>query len=144
MLWTGNRRSGRSLRDVETAVAGGQTDVPSDEEPLALILAEESEFEQKLAAVLATGTRATDEKQLSALMSTLRTPVPTDKTLKELHEHVVWMRQTTSDAIDLISRTGSPQAALQAEPRTQASRIVEHFVRRRPRDEAGVAIELLN
>jgi len=52
-----NRRSGRSLRDVETAIAGGHTDILLDEEPLALIPAEQCDFEQKLAAVLATATR---------------------------------------------------------------------------------------
>ena len=61
MLWTGNRRNGRSLHDVEMVVVRRQTNVPADEEPLVLILAEESDFERKLATTLATATRTNDE-----------------------------------------------------------------------------------
>jgi len=143
ILWTGNRRSGRSLHDVEMVVAGGQTNVPVDEEPLALILAEESDFERKLATTLAMTTRADDEKQLSAVMSTLRSRAPTDKTLKEVHENVVWMRQTLRDAIDLVGKSGSPQAALQVKASTHALKIIEHFVRKRPKADADVTIKLL-
>jgi hypothetical protein len=143
MLWTGNRRSGRSLHDIEMAVAGKQADVPSDEESLALILADESIFEGKLATVLVAATRANDEKELSAVMSALRSPAPPDKTLKEVYEHAAWMRKTLRDAIDLVSKSGSPQTALQAEPRTHASTIVEHFLRKRPRDDADATIKSL-
>jgi hypothetical protein len=143
MLWTGNRRNGRSLHDVEMVVVGRQTNVPADEEPLVLILAEESDFERKLATTLATATRTNDEKQLSAVMSTLRSRAPTDKTLKEVHENIVWMRQTLRDAIDLVSKSGSPQAALQVKTSTHALKIIEHFVRKRPKADTDVTIKLL-
>ena len=143
MLWTGNRRNGRSLHDVEMVVVGRQTNVPADEEPLVLILAEESDFERKLATTLAAATRTNDEKQLSAVMSTLRGRAPTDKTLKEVHENVVWMRQTLRDAIDLVSKSGSPQAALQVKASTHALKIIEHFARKRPKADADVTIKLL-
>ena len=143
MLWTGNRRNGRSLHDVEMVVVGRQTNVPADEEPLVLILAEESDFERKLATTLATATRTNDERQLSAVMSTLRSRAPTDKTLKEVHENVVWMRQTLRDAIDLVSKSGSPQAALQVKASTHAFKIIEHFVRKRPKADTDATIKLL-
>jgi hypothetical protein len=129
MLWTGNRRNGRSLHDVEMVVVG--------------ILAEESDFERKLATTLATATRTNDEKQLSAVMSTLRSRAPTDKTLKEVHENIVWMRQTLRDAIDLVSKSGSPQAALQVKTSIHALKIIEHFVRKRPKADTDVTIKLL-
>jgi hypothetical protein len=143
MLWTGNRRNGRSLHDVELVVAGRQANVPADEEPLALILADESHFERKLAAVLATATPANDEKQLRAVMSTLRSRPPTDKTLKEVHENVVWMRETLRDAIDLVSKSGNAQAALQIKAGTHTSKIIEHFVRKRPNADADATIKSL-
>jgi hypothetical protein len=143
VLWTGNRRSGRSLYDVEMVVAGGQASVPADEEPLALILAEESYFERKLATILAAATPANDEKQLRVVMSTLRSRAPTDKTLKEVHKNVVWMRQTLRDAIDLVSKSGSPQAALQAKANAHTSKIIEHFLRKRPKADSDSTIKSL-
>jgi hypothetical protein len=141
LLWTGNRRSGRSLHDVEIVVAGRQTNVPADEEPLALILADERHFERKLATVLAAAAPANDEKQLRSVMSTLRSRPPTDKTLKEVHENVVWMRETLRDAIDLVSKSGSPQTALQNKASTHTSKIIEHFVRKRPNVDADATIK---
>jgi hypothetical protein len=52
MLWSGNRRSGRSLRDVESVIAGKESDVPPDEDPLALIVADDQDFERKLTSLL--------------------------------------------------------------------------------------------
>ena len=143
LLWTGNRRSGRSLHDVELVVAGKQGSVPADEEPLDLILAEESDFEGKLATILAAATHENDEKQLSALMATLRSRTPTDKTLREVHENVVWMRQTLRDALDLVSKSGTPQAALQVKANSTAFKIIEHFVRKRPKADADTTIKSL-
>ena len=141
MLWTGNRRSGRSLYDVEEVVTGKDANVPADEEPLALILAEESNFERKLATVLAAATPANDEKQLRAVMANLRSRAPTDKTLKEVHDNVVWMRQTLRDAMDLVSKSGSPQAALQIKASAHTSKVIEHFVRKRPKADADATIK---
>jgi hypothetical protein len=143
MLWTGNRRSGRSLHDVEEVVTGKDANVPADEEPLALILADESHFERKLATVLAAATPANDEKQLRAVMANLRSRAPTDKTLKEIHDNVVWMRQTLRDAIDLVSKSGSPQAALQVKASAHTSKVIEHFVRKRPKADAEATIKSL-
>jgi hypothetical protein len=143
MLWTGNRRSGRSLYDVEVVVAGGQGSVPVDEEPLGLILAEENYFERKLATILAAATPANDEKQLRVVMSTLRSRAPTDKTLKEVHKNVVWMRQALRDAIDLVSKSGSPLAALQVKANAHTAKIIEHFLRKRPKADADSTIKSL-
>lgn len=140
MLWSGNRRARCSLHDVETVIAGRSADVPPDEEPHDLIVADDSNFERKLASVLATRHRIQEEKDLSAVVSALRSPAPTDKTLREVHERMVGMTGMLRDAIDLVQDRGSLEAALTVEPRTHASRIVEFFVREHPGDGAAAAI----
>src|SRR5215469_15982565 len=53
------------------------------------------------------------------------------------------MRQTLRDAIDLVSKSGSPQAALQVKASTHALKIIEHFARKRPKADTDATIKLL-
>ena len=140
-LWSGNRRSGRSLQDIEAAIAGRVPDVPPDDEPLALILSDDSGFEAKLATLLASAERVAEEHDLGAVVSALRSSAPADRTLSEVHQQMIWTAQILGDAIDLVRIAGSPQAALKVEPRTRASTVVELFVRKRPGDGSAAAIK---
>ena len=130
MLWSGNRRSGRSLRDVETVIAGKAADVPADDEPLALIVSDDNDFERQLAGILMAGQRSEQEKELGAVVATLRTSTPTDKTLNEVHERIHLMARALRDAVGLVKAGGNFKPALRFERPTHASRIAELFVER--------------
>jgi hypothetical protein len=128
MLWSGNRRSGRSLRDVETVITGKAVDVPTDEEPLALIVSDDNDFERQLAGILMTGQRSEQEKEVGAVVATLRTSTPADKTLNEVHERIRLMARALREAVGLVKAGGSFKPALRFERPTHASRIAELFV----------------
>ncbi len=140
-LWSGNRRSGRSLRDIEMVISGNDPEVPPDEQPLALILLDDRAFEAKLAELIATEEPVEEINHLGAVVSALRSSAAAGRTLNEVYEHIIWTAQILRDAIDLVGIAGSPEAAAKAEPRTRASTVVELFVRKRPADGSAAAIE---
>lgn len=141
MLWSGNRRSGRSLGDVAGVIARKIADVPPDEEPLDLLLDSDSNFEQRVATLLTTVQRTEEETELCAVVSALRSPPPADKTLTQVHEHILSMAQMLRGAIDLVKAHGSLEAALTVKSNTHAARLIELFVRKRPGDIAVAAIK---
>ncbi len=140
ILWSGNRRSGRSLDDVERVIAGRTTNAPPDEGSLALILADDANFERKLSSILGATPHA-DERDLGMLIDSLRNPAPPDKTLRQVHEHIVQTTQLLRDAIDLVRTGGSLEAAMDAESSSQASKIVELFLQKRPGDGTDAAVK---
>ena len=140
ILWSGNRRSGRSLNDVENVIAGRTTDVPPDEGSLALILADDTNFERRLSAILGA-TQYAGERDLGMRIAGLRNPIPADKTLREAHEHIAQTTQLLRDALDLVRSGGGLEAALVVEPSSHASKIVEFFLRKRPGDGADAAVK---
>jgi hypothetical protein len=132
MLWSGNRRSGRSLRDIESVIAGRESEVPPDEDPLALIVADDHDFEGKLTSLLSNIQPNGEEKELVAVVATLRGSISADDTLREVQEQTLLKAKMLREAIDLVRNSGTPEAALKVRPLTHASRIVEYFVGKHP------------
>jgi hypothetical protein len=141
MLWSGNRRNGRSLRDIENAIAGREADVPPDEEPLDLIVTDNHDFERKLTSLLLNMQPNGEEKELAAVVAALRGSISADDTLREVHEQTLLKAMMLRDAIDLVRNSSTPEAALKVRPLIHASRIVEYFVRKHPGIEAPVVIK---
>lgn len=142
MLWAGDRLSGRTLREVESALAEQRCDVSADGLLLSLILAEDATFEKKLTAILKTAHLLQEEERLAAVISALRNPPPPDETVMEVHERTRQMAQMLRGAIALVRQRGSLQKALQTRPRTRATAVIECFVRDHPSAKAGTAISL--
>jgi hypothetical protein len=141
MLWSGNRRNGRSLRDIESAIAGREVDVPPDEEPLDLIVTDDHDFERKLTSLLLNMQPNGEEKRLAAVVAALRGSISANDTLREVHEQTQLKAKMLRDAIDLVTNSHTPEAALKV--RSHASRIVEYFVGKHPGIEAPVVIKFL-
>ena len=144
VLWPGNHPSGQTLSEVERALAGQSCDVPADEVQLALVIADDGNFEKKLAAILRNTQLFQEDDRLAAVISALRNPAPPDKTIKEVHERTVQMAEMLRGAIALIKQRGSLQAVLQIQPRTRAAAVVEFFVRDHPAAEAAAATSLFD
>ena len=49
VLWSGNGRAGRTLKDVDEVIAGRPVEVPPKEDALSLILSSDQEYEASLA-----------------------------------------------------------------------------------------------
>jgi hypothetical protein len=140
MLWSGERRQGRSLQDVEMLLNGRLTEVAPEREALALILADDDGFEQELGAILANAERVEEERAVGAAIAGLRRRVAPDKTLAEVHRHTVWMGQVLSEARDLVNMSGSPEAVLRLHSGALGAQAVRQFLLQRPADDAAAAI----
>jgi hypothetical protein len=80
-LWSGNGRTGRSLHDVRELLAGHQVDVPANEKTLAIVLADEVEFEAALVKILTAHGEQDDERALSEIIFKLRRPSSRERRL---------------------------------------------------------------
>jgi hypothetical protein len=139
-LWTGNARAGRSLHDVRELLAGRPIEVPADEKALAMILADETEFEAALVQILSAHSVQDDERILSEGISTLRRPRSRGKTIAESHQHASWIAGVLNDANKLVRRHGSLKAALAADPDSAGAKAIGFFMRMKSDQDASSAL----
>ena len=139
-LWSGNKRAGRSLRDVLDVVSNARAEIPPDEAAVALILADDEEFDEQLASLSARADRPVEERELAAAIASLVNPPPSDKTLIEVYRHLGWMSRALREATELAQRHDSLDAALAKHQNAPGARIIQVFVRTRPEQLASEAI----
>jgi hypothetical protein len=139
-LWSGNKRAGRSLRDVLDVVSNARAEIPPDEAAVALILADDEEFDEQLASISARADRPVEERELAAAIASLVNPPPSDKTLIEVYRHLGWMSRALREATELAQRHDSLDAALAKHQNAPGARIIQVFVRTRPEQLASEAI----
>jgi hypothetical protein len=139
-LWSGNKRAGRSLRDVLDVVSNGRAEIPPDEAAVALILADDEEFDEQLASLSARADRPVEERELAAAIASLVNPPPSDKTLIDVYRHLGWMSRALREATELAQRYESLDAALAKHQNAPGARIIQVFVRTRPEQLASEAI----
>jgi hypothetical protein len=139
-LWSGNARSGRSLADVAQVLEGGASEVPPNERAQALLSADDVQFELQLRKLKAARREERDAQLASIVVSRLKRPVNTEKTVAEYHQHADWMARVMADAIDLVRKHGNLQAAVQAQPDAEGAKAVGYFIRMRPREGAPDAL----
>ena len=140
VLWSGNKRAGRSLRDVLDVVSNARAEIPPDEAAVALILADDEEFDEQLASISARADRPVEERELAAAIASLVNPPPSDKTLIEVYRHLGWMSRALREATELAQRHDSLDAALAKHQNAPGARIIQVFVRTRPEQLASEAI----
>jgi hypothetical protein len=138
-LWSGNKRAGRSVADVLSVAWSARTEVPPDEAAAALISADEGEFEERLASLVARADRSVEEYALAAAIATLRTPAPNDKTLIEIYRHYGWMSRALLEATELSRQYGDLHEAVGKDRNVLGARIIEAFMRSRPGQTASEA-----
>jgi hypothetical protein len=143
VLWSGNGRAGRTLKDVEAVAAGGAVEVPPEEEALSLMLASNQEYEERLAKIVSHHQQSKEEHALSNSVAGLRRPRSSDKTLSEHHRHACFMARTIGSAIALIKKHGTLKAALAAGSDTDAAKAIEYLIRMRPEQSAGASVRTL-
>jgi hypothetical protein len=107
-LWSGNKRAGRSLRDVLDVVSDAGAEIPPDEAAVALISADDEEFDEQLASLSARADRPVEERELAAAIASLVNPPPSDKTLIDVYRHLGWMSRALREATELAPRPGRP------------------------------------
>ena len=139
-LWSGNKRAGRSLRDVLDVVSNARSEIPPDEAAVALILTDDEEFEEQLASLSARTDRPVEERELAAAIASLVNPPPSDKTLIDIYRHLGWMSRALREATKLAQRHDSLDAALAEDQSSPGARIIQVFVRNRPEQPASEAI----
>ncbi|MGA7804511.1 hypothetical protein [Bradyrhizobium sp.] len=140
VLWSGNRRAGRSLKDVDDVIAGRPVEVPPEDDALSLILAHDREYETSLAKIVAGHKELEGEYAISTSVASLLRPRSLDKTLSEYHKHASLMARTFGSAIALIRKHRTLQAALDAGSGTDAAKVIEYVIRMRPEQGAGAAV----
>lgn len=139
-LWSGNARAGRSLSDVVQALEGGPSEVPANEHIQGLIGADDREFELQLGKMRAARREERDEQLASAVVSRLKRPIKTEKTVAEYRQHADWMIRVMAEAIDLVRKHGNLQAAMEAQPDAEGAKAVSYFIRMRPQEGAADAL----
>ena len=107
---------------------------------MALILADDEEFDEQLASLSARADRPVEERELAAAIASLVNPPPSDKTLIEVHRHLGWMSRALREATELAQRHDSLDAALAKHQNAPGARIIQVFVRTRPEQLASEAI----
>jgi hypothetical protein len=140
VLWSGNGRAGRTLKDVDEVAAGRPVEVPPEEDALSLILASDQEYEASLAKIVSSHKESKEEHALSKSVAGLLRPRSSDRTLSEYHKHASFMARTIGRAIALIARYGTLKAALTAGSGTDAAKAIEYFIRMRPEQGAGASV----
>jgi hypothetical protein len=143
VLWSGNGRAGRTLKDVDEVAAGRPVEVPPEEDALSLMLASDQEYEEQLAKIVSSRQQSKEEHALSKSVAGLRRPRSSDKTLSEHHGHASFMARTIGSAIALIKKYGTLKAALAAGSDTDAARVIEYLIRMRPEQSAGASVRTL-
>jgi hypothetical protein len=143
VLWSGNGRAGRTLKDVDAVATGGAVEVPPEEEALSLMLASDQEYEERLAKIVSRHQQSKEEHALSNSVAGLRRPRSSDKTLSEHHRHACFMARTIGSAIALIRKHGTLKAALAAGSDTDAAKAIEYLIRMRPEQSAGASVRTL-
>ncbi|QQO33159.1 hypothetical protein JJC00_32250 [Bradyrhizobium diazoefficiens] len=141
MLWSGNARTGRTLKDVDEVVAGRPVEVPPNEEALGLIVANDREYEVALTKLVSRRQEAKEERQVSGAVASLLRPRSSDKTLSEYHKYASFMARTVASAITLIKRHANFEAALTAANGNDAAKAIEYFMRMRPNQGVGAAVK---
>lgn len=139
-LWSGNARTGRSLSDVVQALEGGPSEVPANEHIQGLIGADDRQFELQLGKMRAARREERDEQLASAVVSRLKRPIKTEKTVAEYRQHADWMIRVMAEAIDLVRKHGNLQAAMEAQPDAEGAKAVSYFIRMRPQEGAADAL----
>ena len=140
VLWSGNGRAGRTLKDVDEVIAGRPVEVPPKEDALSLILSSDQEYEASLAKIVSSHKESKEEHALSKSVAGLLRPRSSDRTLSEYHKHASFMARTIGSAIALIKRHGSLKAALTAGSGTDAAKAIEYSMRMRPEQGAGASV----
>jgi hypothetical protein len=140
VLWSGNGRAGRTLKDVDEVIAGRPVEVPPKEDALRLILSSDQEYEASLAKIVSSHKESKEEHALSKAVAGLLRPRSSDRTLSEYHKHASFMARTIGSAIALIKRHGSLKAALTAGSGTDAAKAIEYSMRMRPEQGAGASV----
>lgn len=140
MLWTGNARAGRTLKDVEEVVGGRAVDVPPNEAALKLISSADQVYEEAVAKLVSRWQEAKEERDVSLVVASLLRPRSSDKTLSEYHKYASFMARTVAAAIALIKRHGNFKAALAAANGNHAAEVIEYFQRMRPDQGEGAAV----
>jgi hypothetical protein len=140
VLWSGNGRAGRTLKDVDEVIAGRPVEVPPKEDALSLILSSDQEYEASLAKIVSSHKESKEEHSLSKSVAGLLRPRSSDRTLSEYHKHASFMARTIGSAIALIKRHGSLKAALTAGSGTDAAKAIEYSIRMRPEQGAGASV----
>ncbi|MDE5465953.1 hypothetical protein [Bradyrhizobium sp. CSS354] len=140
MLWAGNARTGRSIKDVDDAVAGRPADVPVNEEALSLILASDQDYERDIARLVSGRHEVREESRASASVASLLRPRSSHKTLSEYHRYASFMARTIGAAVALIKRHGNLKAALGAAGEDEAAKAIGYFMRMRPDQGAPAAV----
>lgn len=139
-LWSGNARAGRSLSDVVQALEGTPSEVPANEHIQALIGADDAHFELQLGKMRAARRDERDEQLASAVVSRLKRPIKTEKTVAEYRQHADWMIRVMAEAIDLVRKHGNLRAATEAQPDAEGAKAVSYFIRMRPQEGAADAL----
>ena len=139
-LWSGNERAGRSLRDVLDVVSNAGAEIPPDEAAVAMLLADDEEFDEQLAALSARADRPVEERELAATIASLLNPPPSDKTLIDVYRHLGWMSRALREATAFAQRHESLDAAVARHQNAPGARIIQVFVRNRPEQIASEAI----
>jgi hypothetical protein len=140
VLWSGNGRAGRTLKDVDEVAAGRPVEVPPKEDALSLILSSDQEYEASLAKIVSSHKESKEEHSLSKSVAGLLRPRSSDRTLSEYHKHASFMARTIGGAIALIKKYGSLKAALTAGSGTDAAKAIEYSIRMRPEQGAGASV----
>ena len=143
VLWSGNGRAGRTLKDVDAVAAGGAVEVPPEEDALSLMLASDQEYEEQLAKIVSSHQQSKEEHALSKSVAGLRRPRSSDRTLSEHHRHACFMARTIGSAIGLIKKHGTLKAALAAGSDTDAAKAIDYLIRMRPEQSAGASVRAL-
>ena len=140
-LWSGNEPGGRSLRDVLDVVSNAGVEIPPDEAAVALILADDEEFDEQLTSLSARADRPVEERELAAAIASLVNPPTSDKTLIEVYRHLGWISRALREATELAQRHDSlDDAALAKDQNAPGARIIQVFSRLRPEQLASEAI----
>jgi len=138
-LWSGNKRPGRSVADVLAVASNVRTEIPPDEAAAVLTLADDGEFDERLASLVARTDPSNGERALAAAIGALRTPAPSDKTVIEIYRHYGWMSRALHEATRLSQQYESLHEAVVKDRNALGARIIQVFMRNRPGQPASEA-----
>jgi hypothetical protein len=114
--------------------------VPANEHIQALVGADDAHFELQLGKMRAARREERDEQLASSVVSRLKRPIKTEKTVAEYRQHADWMIRVMAEAIDLVRKHGNLRAAAEAQPDAEGAKAVSYFIRMRPQEGAADAL----
>ena len=127
------------LSDVVGALEGGPCEVPANEHVQAFISADDAQFRVAARKIRAARREERDEQLASAVVSRLKRPIKTEKTVAEYRQHADWMiRVATKPSIH--RKHSTLRAAAEAQPDAEGAKAVSYFIRMRPQDGAADAL----